>query len=286
MLAAIVLYLSTIGPTTVPRMLGMAAHGWLLDWVRQQDPGLADRLHQANALRPFTVSDVVWNECLPPGLPYSRAEVPAGFAGRLRITSLDPALSRLLATRRRSLLERPLRLDEVDLTATGMAVSPAEHREAGSIGRLDLLRMAAPPVPEAGIDLRFVSPTVFRQNKRDVYLPEPRLVFGSWLQRWNAFAIGDALPEALVEEFEQRVTMVRCDIRPRTVLHKGRVVGGIGSCRYLLPADQQLREIAIRLAATSFWSGTGRSTAWGLGQTRPGNLVTSRLRALPESGWE
>lgn len=285
MLAAIVLYLSTVGPTTVPRTLGMAAHGWLLDWVRVQDPGLAERLHQANALRPFTVSDVVWNERLAPGAPYSRAEVPAGFAGRLRITSLDPALGRLLATKSRSLLERPLRLDEVDLTATGMAVSPAEHREAGCMRRLDLVTMAAPPVPEAGIDLRFVSPTVFRQNKRDVYLPTPRLVFGSWLLRWNAFAIGDALPEALVEEFEQRVTLARCDIRPRTVLHKGRVEGGIGSCRYVLPEDPQLRAIANRLAAMSFWSGTGRSTAWGLGQTRPGNLVATGLEGLPDAEW-
>ena len=71
-------------------------------------------------------------------------------------------------------------------------------------------------------------------------MPLPRLVFGSLLDRWNAFAPLRIDPEILV--VEQACTIARYDLRTEMVpLGGGLQIGFVGRCTYGLPPGRGIR---------------------------------------------
>ncbi len=120
------------------------------------------------------------------------------------------------------------------------------------------------------IQLHFASPTAFRQGDTDLPLPLPRLVFSSYLQKWNAFS-GIPFPENLNETFERHIALKEHRIKTLP-FNDGRVIipGFVGKVSFKIIGnlpEESIRQINC-LADFAFYAGTGRKTTHGMGLTR------------------
>jgi len=272
MLISAVITLIPARPAAVPANLGRAVHAWFLDWVRAQDPALAEVLHTPNQERPFTVSNL-WGA----GRPLrGQVTLTPGRPCSLRLTSFHPGLSELLSGR---LLPAPpdaISLAGETLRVEGVAVDPSEHPWAGRASFQDLVQRhtLSPSPPPSRITLRFASPTVFRSSGVNIPLPLPALVFEGLARRWNAFAPVRIPPE--VRRFaEECLVISRYRLRTERVVFgeaggRGAYPGFVGSCSYAFRVrDRYWVGLVHLLAAFALYAGVGTRTTMGLGQVRP-----------------
>jgi CRISPR-associated endoribonuclease Cas6 len=122
--------------------------------------------------------------------------------------------------------------------------------------------------------VRFVTPTYFSRNGRDVPLPDPVLVFRSLAQRWNAFApasltINDELSRALVS------AVLLSDASVDTVsVQVGRLAwqtGFVGDAEFGLTRTAAPGVAAVFAALSRFAAiaGVGAQTTHGFGEVSP-----------------
>jgi CRISPR-associated endoribonuclease Cas6 len=277
--------------TLLPPWWGRAAHALLLEVVRQVDDPLANDLHmntQAeanNLVRPFTVSSLTGRfvqGVLDPAEIYS-----------LRLTAFRPDVAELLATAACSGVLRPGRTVELDyIPFEVVSVQPAlPGSQEVSQGKQS---SEAVPVPARGwaafstyqelsapfllakqpaprrVSLQFNSPTTFKSGGRHVPIPTPELVFGSLLERWNAYA-----PISFPAEVKRyaseclAVSKYVLETRPVPMKSGGLRVGAVGRISYAtLNYDRYWMSVIATLAAFSLYAGVGAGTSTGLGQTR------------------
>ena len=251
-LLSLVLFLEPQGEVEMPADLGRAVHAWFLDRVREDAPELAERLHEGHALRPFTLS------------PLRRTEERRCW---LRITALEAELAEWLLG---ATWPEEITLGPVAYRLRGVTSDPQEHPWAGRTTYEALLgHLLGTEEPEARVELEFASPTTFRSRGHHLPLPLPHLVFGSYREKWNAFA-PLRLPEAVLSYVEEQVVVARYRLCTRLVAFgEARFVGFVGSCRFLaLRRDPRWLRVVQLLADFAFYAGTGHRTTVGLGQTR------------------
>ena len=105
-------------------------------------------------------------------------------------------------------------------------------------------------------------------------LPLPGLVFGSLVERWNAFS-----PVTLSGEMrrfgEERIALSRYRLESRAVVQKAAQqqralrMGGVGRATYTaLGGDRYWLSVMHMLAQFALYSGVGVQTATGMGQVR------------------
>lgn len=138
--------------------------------------------------------------------------------------------------------------------------------------------------------MQFLSPTVFRsKGKRNVLFPEPRLLFQSWLSRWEGILPG-SLDNDLLALVEQGTRISEYSLETR-ILHFSsyREIGFQGKCTVDIAGE--LLGNAVRslnaLADFAFYCGTGAKTTMGMGQTRRLNddrPVSRRTRSNASQG--
>ncbi|NJN81941.1 MAG: CRISPR system precrRNA processing endoribonuclease RAMP protein Cas6 [Caldilineaceae bacterium] len=98
----------------------------------------------------------------------------------------------------------------------------------------------------------------------------PGLVFGSLVERWNAFSPVTLSPE--MRRFgEEMVAISRYHLQSRPVAQKnqGLRIGGVGEATYrALAGDRYWLGVMQMLADFALYSGVGVQTATGMGQVR------------------
>lgn len=267
MLTSLIITLQAPVATRLPASLGRASQALLLRLIDQRDPALAEEIHAGAGLRPYTASNLVLGVRRQGSL-----QVSAGQSGWLRFTGLTAAVSgHLLAIAASP--PASVELDGQPFTVTGATVNPAEHPWAGQTSYQDL---AAPYLLggreriASRIRLEFAGPTTFRSQGRNVPLPLPELVFGSLLDRWQAFA-----PIALHPDTRrfaaEAVGLSQYHLRSRGIPVKDGYtqIGFTGAASFLaLNRDRYWLNVLHLLAAYAFYSGVGSGTAAGQGQAR------------------
>jgi CRISPR-associated endoribonuclease Cas6 len=266
-----------------PQWLGRAAHAIVLECVRQQDPALAEALHSGNGLRPFTASGLIGSSprfSLSPERPYhlrltaltapvAAALLQAAQAGRLRP-------GQVLA-----LAEASFQVEAVDWGAPPPAASPAEAAQSKNDQRnvwaaaTTYEALSAPWLlgrerPAPRLSLHFSSPTTFKSGGKHVPVPLPGWVFGSLLEKWNAFA-PVALPPEARRFAEECLALTRYHLNTRMlpIKEQGLRAGAVGQVRYTaLNSDRYWLSVMHLLADFALFAGVGAGTGMGLGQTR------------------
>lgn len=234
--------------------LGKAIHAFFLELVRKADPQLAYSLHEEEHIKPFTVSPLMFYERQP----------------YLRFTTFEEGLSRLFM---KILLNLPqeIVLDEVKFKRRGVALSSQEHPWAAQRDYKELFHsyLFEQDLLPLDIELAFNSPTTFHTKGRNEPLPLPGLVFGSLVERWNAFSPFTVSP-AVKEYAEECLAISRCQIRTQIVMVSGgKQIGFLGKCHYHpLNRDVYWLRVINLLATFSLFSGVGYKTTMGMGQTR------------------
>jgi len=291
MLLSAVIRLAPLQPVTLSADLGRAVHAWFLGQVRRADPALAERLHEPNAPRPFTLSSlrgmgqaIGGKVTLTPEREYW-----------LRVTSMEATLSCLLQEQVLPALPEEAELAGATFGLRGATCDPAEHPWAGQTTweALTQAHLLGAGRVERTLTLQFASPTTFRRTEgtsgltdgegqayrvagHNVPLPLPGLVFDSYLQRWNRFA-PVTLPPEVKRYAEECVAVSRYHLQTVLVeFGEAREVGFVGTCRFTaLVADPYWLRLLHLLAAFAFYAGTGHHTTRGMGQTRKWSMTGS-----------
>ncbi len=266
MLTSLVITLASGQRVTLPSHLGRASHAVFLRCVARTDPQLAERLHEADARRPFTCS-ALWGGRHQGGSLVLSPDAPAF----LRYTGLTEEVS----THIQRLAEHPpqsVELEGARLSITGATLDPSAHPWAGHTRYEELAARYLLPgqAVESRAELEFASPTAFRSAGRVIPLPLPGLVFGSLVEKWNAFA-----PVAVAEEVrrfaEECLAISRYHLSTRAVEAKegSLQIGFVGRCRYVaLNRDRYWLGLIQLLTDYAFYAGVGYQTAVGMGQAR------------------
>ena len=258
----------TIRPLTearVPALLGRAAHAAVLRLIADVDPSLAAQIHDDDGPKPLTVSHVL-------GLDARNHAALVRPDGRyhLRVTLLTPALETLATAWQPATLPL-LDLDGVMWCVEQMTADPGGHPWAGSatyetLAHAVLTRSVAP----TRWTFEFVAPVTFRQRGLTQPLPTPALIFGSLLDKWNAFA-PLAFPEEVRRFATECIAVSRFDLRSRAEPTKGGVpqIGAVGrmTCT-AVNRDRYWCACIDALARFAFYSGIGAGTTRGYGQAR------------------
>lgn len=265
-LIAVTLTLVSATDATLPPHLGRANYATTLARLSAVNPLLAQAAHSGDGPRPLTCSGLL-------NAPANRAgtRIVAGQEYYLRVTGLEQAVAEGLVA---GLVEERPATWELDRHVFRVAASTCDEEVDPWSGRDSYERLAADALraerAPRSVTLRFASATSFRSREMNVPVPLPGLVFGSLVERWNAFS-----PVALSPEMrrfgEERVAISRYQLRSRPVAHKQGAlrIGGVGEVTYqALGGDRYWLAVMQVLARFARFSGVGVQTTTGMGQVR------------------
>jgi CRISPR-associated endoribonuclease Cas6 len=259
MLYSLVVELAAADRGTIPATLSRALHSLVMNWLTLGNPQIAAEIHSSQE-SPLSLSGLLGNR-RPRG-------TQAGDNFYFRICLLDGSLWEPLLVGIEKWGTKPLVLGQFAFVIRSIYTLPGTHRLASSA---DYRLLANTPLTKADLELNFLSPTSFKQRQNIQMFPLPELVFSSLLRRWNAFAPEEfQFPaiewEGLVAAYELKTHALK--------MEGGSEIGAQGWIRYHFPISEQAK-LATILAHFAFFSGVGRKTSMGMGQTK---LVLARLR--------
>lgn len=265
MLYSIIIKLKALSSATISPTQGYHAHALFLNIIRQADEKLSARLHDGVGIKPFTLSPLQGKfirnsqgvQLAEGSVYWLRAclmddNLFAAFMGFL-LKQSSPVIVKLE--------EAPFKIEEI-VTVKGQ--SPWSNCQSFE----EILDNAA---NAREINLRFLSPTTFRsKGKRNVILPLPSLVFGSYLSRWKSLSPVD-IDAGLEKYLENKVILGRYNLKSH-ILHFGsyQETGFEGTCTFLIEESVPAETVRAlnALADFAFYCGTGAKTTMGMGQTR------------------
>jgi CRISPR-associated endoribonuclease Cas6 len=264
--SALVLALRPRVVAAIPSNIGQQANAAVLRLIAAADEALATRLHDGDGPKPLTVAGLLGEE--------GRSGVVHVTPERryeLRITVLSDELERLVegwTAERIGVLELPGGVWEVEQIWRATEEHPwAGHERYETLAAGALLRATEAP---SRWTLEFAAPVTFRRGGLNVPVPLPELVFGSLLERWNAFA-PLALPEELWRFTAECLAISRYELRSaaQPIERTAWQIGGVGRCSYsAVNRDRYWLACVETLARFAFYSGVGAGTARGMGRAR------------------
>ena len=266
MLLSAVIHLQALENGSLPVDMGPALRAEFLKWVGEADPKQGDDLHDGNDLRPYTISDLKGTFRAQRGFHL----VQSGQSAWFRITSLSDSLTTLLLDSVFSKIGgRTFSLDRANFQV--QKVSDEAHPWAGksSFEALVDRYIKAELKPSDTMEVEFASPTTFHSNTVHVPLPVPETVFGSWLDRWNAFS-NARLPRDSGDMAQAGLVLSRYKLETQVVHYKeASWIGFTGNCRFrVVSKDEYWVRLCSLLSSYAFYCGTGAKTSFGLGQTK------------------
>ncbi|NPA76403.1 MAG: CRISPR-associated endoribonuclease Cas6 [Candidatus Diapherotrites archaeon] len=215
--------------------------GWFYGLLKSAEP----TLHDQQGLKPFTI-----------GVLNNRSQLS------VRITFLNEGLYANISPKLWKLIGKQLKFGKVPYKLLGVIESDHPYAKLSTYARL-FQGEAVSDYP-----LRFASPTFFKRHGDHYPLPEPRLVFGSLLSRFAAFAPID--PPDDLQGVIDRLTLRAVSIRTRPIEHEVRAVGFTGRVVFHLPrASEEEARWLTALWRFAFFSGVGAKTTLGFGQAKP-----------------
>lgn len=248
---------------SLPTWWGRAAQALALHSIGEVAPDLAAALHAGSGLRPFTASTLMGR------MQEGRLD-PAGVY-RLRLTGLTgPVCNALLQAASTGPLAAGATL-RLDYQPFRVETAQSEgHLWAGQDSYTNLAAASLAGDAPRRLELLLVSPTSFKSAGRQVPLPLPELVFGSLIERWNAFS-PVAFPAEAKRYAQECLAVARYRLRTRPVPVKNEAhrPGALGQITYVaLTYDRYWMAVLQTLARFALYSGIGAGTAAGQGQAR------------------
>lgn len=269
MLTSTVVYLTPVEDCALTPTMGRHAHALFLSLIQRVDPALSDALHGPTSQKPFTVSPLQgrFRREKGNGTPYILLSSRSTYWMRFTTLSQDvfePLLDYFL----QSDSGFELRIQGALFIADKLVTTPST--ETRWSGYTDWRALANSSRPSRTVTVRFHSPTTFRQTEGNTAQPHPELVFGSWWDKWNAFAPNPVhMPRDERSRVLASINIAQCDISTR-MLDFGpfKQVGFVGRVTYdLSRLPENERRWLDLLARFSFYCGTGAKTTMGMGQT-------------------
>lgn len=250
--------------------MGRANYAIVLAMLDRLDAALAARAHEGNGPRSLTVSGLRGVHGNGDKVVLRKDDICT-----VRVTGLTGEVSEGLE---RVLLSPGRPLWEIEGCAFEIVRSTCDAGENGWAGKTTYEELAAAVIQAKrrvapSFTLSFASPVTFKAGQADdmhIPIPLPALVFGSLVDRWNAFS---PVPlDANLRQFaDQRVAISQYRLASEMVPQKNKAfrVGGKGDVTYLVLEREPYWVSALNILADyAFYSGVGAQSATGMGQTR------------------
>lgn len=266
MIGAVVFELSAENGERVSEAQGRLLHGALFTLLGEVNPGFASLLHDGTNVKPFSIA--------PLELPkYATKDgddrlLRRGDRVYWRIAALDSTLlETLLSVPQGSVV----RVGRLQLILRRVIADSRERNDVGVLDEMDLIGACLSENSVRTVELRFLTPVAFRVDDSDYPLPVPGLVFSSLADKWTASELPASINRNEIRADAERVYPVSWKGETRRMFF-GRnrgVTGFVGRFSYDLSAlPIEARQVFLLLAQFAVFSGVGRLTGQGLGQTR------------------
>jgi CRISPR-associated endoribonuclease Cas6 len=237
----------------LPRWWGEATHRLAIQVIASGNESLAKKLESSAGLKPFTTSNLRG--------PFKNGKLDPGAAYKIRFTALEREVAEIFISADKEGILRPG--SEIELDYLRFQIREQNRPDNGLAGTtyqaLTNSLFAPQPAPRR-LTLMFVSPTLFKWEKRQTPFPMPDLVFGSLLDHWNA---SDSIPTVLPEEVRtyarECVRLGRFDLHSRGLRLYGDVMRGfVGRVSfYAYTYDRYWMGILAMLAQFASYAGVG-----------------------------
>ncbi len=248
---------------------GYAAYTQILALIQQWDAALAKDLHEDQNPLPLTISNLIGR--FKQGLPDPQQTY------QLRLTAYSPQtvafFTAALSGGGSLTAGQTLEIDHLPFKIEAILSDPQESPWVSTESYRHLsentLMGSNPP---KYITLQFSSPTIFKSGGQLLPFPLPKLVFGNLLEKWNRYA-PLVLPEELRQYALKCLLVSRYELHSRTAFipHTGLRPGAVGVVSYgTSNYDRYWMGLVHALARFAFYSGVGKHTSMGLGQTAAG----------------
>ena len=133
--------------------------------------------------------------------------------------------------------------------------------------------------PDRILNLEFLSPTAFKSNGRYVNLPDLRLIFQSWMNRFSATSDDmQMFDQEALQQLADSASVTRFRLRSMSFpLEKVAISGFAGSMTVRMSGSATMGRYARLLAEFGQFSGVGIKTFLGMGAVRLGDGRSMRI---------
>ena len=238
MLLSSIICLTSISSVPILGPLGRPTQAWVLSQIMRHHPRLAATLHDEGGIKPCTVSTLLDRH----GRPHKAGDwLKEGQECWLRVTTIGEELSEVFLHKVLKKLPKTLTLYKMDFRIDGYTLNPREYSWAGETSFTEFAQDEQYKKGSNEIRMEFVSPTAFRNNRRDIALPIPGKVFRSLVEKWNAFCPEIMQIQELWPSFADECIMVNEMTEVNTVHWefaegtRGAATGFTGTVGFFLP---------------------------------------------------
>lgn len=265
MIGAFVFKLKALTEGRIPKTQGRLLHAAFFRLLQSYSAELATCVHEDVRFKAFTVSELFPAHEAKYSGDYITVNKGESFYWRITVLH-DSLLQAVLAVEPGYAIQAgtlSLRLEQVitdDDTYGATAVLDVNELIAACL-RVESVKK---------IQFRFTSPISFRSFQDDYPFPLPQLIFGSIVDKWNLAAMPVPFDRETVREAAAKLLPESWSGKTRQVyLKKDRgVTGFTGYFSFNVSMlSQSEQQMLLLLAQFSQFSGVGRLTGQGLGQT-------------------
>ena len=262
-LYSVLLKLKSENEAVISPTQGYHAYALFLNLIRLSNPAVAEALHNLQTNKPFTLSSLQGSFV---HIDKSLKLKPDTFYS-IRLTFMAEDIFCYFMDAVLKAGNQSLRLESAVFGNISVQVNRLESQLCHYQTFEELADISA---AETRITLHFSSPVTFRSGgKRNLLLPDPFLILGSYWNRWQTFSTVKL--EDILAVSRDKIFVSRYRLNTRILHFNGyQETGFEGQCSLDLSPELGFAGIKAlnTLADFAFYCGTGAKTTMGMGQTR------------------
>ena len=243
---------------------GQIIRGAILKLIANHDQKLADKLHEGNKVRPYSVSTIMGEKNRLNRTRRGEIIVKEGsmFKFRMGILSSDLAERMIKITLQKS--EMKVQLADGVFKISSFEIKRKNVKELLNIDKQ----------PPTNLELSFITPTYFNISRQEFPLrfPDPRYLFMNLATLWNSFIEEKILvdQEELFSWLENHISINYYNLSTHSVYIAKNTpkIGFKGKVCYQLSGEQSYQRWVHALAQFAEFSNVGANRTAGLGCVR------------------
>ncbi|MFQ6055517.1 MAG: CRISPR-associated endoribonuclease Cas6 [Methanosarcinales archaeon] len=247
--------------------LGEYIHASFFNILKETDAEFATDLHNKRRFKPFTVSPLQIKVFKKNG----QNMIKQGSKGWFRITFLQDDLFGFFTKYFLEINKDEIRLEDNTFKISAIYATNSKDNEWSGYRTYEEIYNNT--YNDIEIRLEFKSPTAFKRKNIAYLFPEPRLVFGSLLKKWNKYSPYQ-VQNSIMDNIENDVIVSRYKLQTKALHYRNKnkeyiVKGFVGIVDYKIRSrNEEIIKTINLLSDFAIFSGVGYKTPMGMGQTR------------------